>query len=128
MKTRCLKCGESHSTPNCSIKEKPPNPKCINCQNFGHVASWKGCPSFPKLGKGKATTKTNNRNKPFTSNEIRPDTTFAQALKPNTVQQRAQLDGNPVKAPTIPRGENNNINNQYQQSETSNGFTMFDAI
>ncbi|GFT95676.1 hypothetical protein NPIL_95671 [Nephila pilipes] len=70
----------------------------------------------------------NRTNKPFTSNEIRPDTTFAQALKPKTVQQRAQLDGNPAEATTIPRGENNNINNQCQQSETSNGFTLFDAI
>ncbi|GFS45123.1 hypothetical protein NPIL_390831 [Nephila pilipes] len=76
---------------------------------------------------GKATTK-NNRNKPFTSNEIKPNTTFAQALQPKTVQQRALLDGNPDEATTVPRGENVINNNQYQQSEAPNGFTMFDAI
>ncbi|GBM88547.1 hypothetical protein AVEN_86739-1 [Araneus ventricosus] len=25
------------------------NPKCINCGATGHIASWRGCPLFPKI-------------------------------------------------------------------------------
>ncbi|GFT68980.1 hypothetical protein NPIL_677621 [Nephila pilipes] len=114
---------ESHSTPNCSIKEKQENPKCINCNNFGHVASWEECPSFLKLGKGKSTTKTNNRNNTFNSAEIRPNTSYAQALQPKNDQQRAALDGKPAEATSIPKN-----NNQYLQSESTDDFTIFDAI
>ncbi|GFW01483.1 nucleic-acid-binding protein from transposon X-element [Trichonephila clavipes] len=40
MRTRCLKCGESHRTNDCPIKDKIQNPVCINCNKTGHMANW----------------------------------------------------------------------------------------
>ncbi|GFV28276.1 uncharacterized protein TNCV_2221111 [Trichonephila clavipes] len=37
MRTRCLKCGESHRTNECPIKERIQNPVCINCNKTGHT-------------------------------------------------------------------------------------------
>ncbi|GBO37692.1 putative RNA-directed DNA polymerase from transposon BS, partial [Araneus ventricosus] len=47
--TRCLKCGEDHRTNQCPITTPQENPKCINCGATGHIASWRGCPLFPKI-------------------------------------------------------------------------------
>ncbi|GBN64465.1 hypothetical protein AVEN_105737-1 [Araneus ventricosus] len=49
MKARCLKCEENHETRNCAITTKIVNPKCINCKESGHLASWQSCPMFPKI-------------------------------------------------------------------------------
>ncbi|GFV89415.1 nucleic-acid-binding protein from transposon X-element [Trichonephila clavipes] len=56
---RCLKCGENHLTRDCPIKQKLETPYCINCNIYGHMANYRGCPSFPKPPKGAAK---NNRN------------------------------------------------------------------
>ncbi|GFU17850.1 hypothetical protein TNCV_1068461 [Trichonephila clavipes] len=48
MRTRCLKCGESHRTNECPIKDKIQNPLCINCNKTGHMANWSQCEEFPK--------------------------------------------------------------------------------
>ncbi|GBN54684.1 putative RNA-directed DNA polymerase from transposon BS [Araneus ventricosus] len=47
--TRCLKCGEDHRTNQCPIATPQETPKCINCGATGHIASWRGCPLFPKI-------------------------------------------------------------------------------
>ncbi|GIY11834.1 hypothetical protein CDAR_367541 [Caerostris darwini] len=53
--------------------------------NNGHVASWRGCPKFPKMTpkRGQATSNTNNRNT-FQSNYINPTKSFAQILNGNS--------------------------------------------
>ncbi|GFU22823.1 nucleic-acid-binding protein from transposon X-element [Trichonephila clavipes] len=48
LKPRCLKCGENHLTRDCPIKQKLETPYCINCNIYGHMANYRGCPSFPK--------------------------------------------------------------------------------
>ncbi|GFX34186.1 nucleic-acid-binding protein from transposon X-element [Trichonephila clavipes] len=45
---RCLKCGENHLARDCPIKQKFETAYCINCHIYGHMANYKGCPSFPK--------------------------------------------------------------------------------
>ncbi|GFT02464.1 hypothetical protein NPIL_415191 [Nephila pilipes] len=61
--------------------------------------------------------------------EIRPNITYAQVLKPIPVQQRAALDGEPTEATSTPRGENIPKNNsQTQQPELTEDFSIFDAI
>ncbi|GFT95190.1 hypothetical protein NPIL_421531 [Nephila pilipes] len=82
---------------------------------------------------GKATTKSNNRNKTFTSTETRPNISYAQALSNNSNQQRALLDRVRAEASSEPRGENNpnsqnKIHNNNQQNDSDNGFTMSDTI
>ncbi|GFU04797.1 hypothetical protein NPIL_241061, partial [Nephila pilipes] len=79
--------------------------------------------------KGQATTKTNNRNFIPQSSEIRPNTTYAQALKPKPDQQRAALDGESTETTSTPRGENIPIpKNNNPQSESTDDFSIFDAI
>ncbi|GFU80987.1 nucleic-acid-binding protein from transposon X-element [Trichonephila clavipes] len=83
MRTRCLKCGETHRTNECSIKEKIENPVCINCNKTGHMANWSQCEEFPKrkLRKGE---KIRNRNTSTeinkTSKKVTPNLSFAAAL------------------------------------------------
>ncbi|GFU33995.1 hypothetical protein NPIL_460131 [Nephila pilipes] len=81
-------------------------------------------------GKGQASTKSNNRNKTFTSNAVRPNTSYAQAINKNLPQQRALLDGGLAEATPEPREINNQpiSQNSNQPSESDNGFSMFDAI
>ncbi|GFV74749.1 PRE_C2HC domain-containing protein [Trichonephila clavipes] len=56
---RCIKCGEGHITRECPITERLETAYCINCEMYGHMANWRGCPCFPKPPKG---TALNNRN------------------------------------------------------------------
>ncbi|GFX21879.1 nucleic-acid-binding protein from transposon X-element [Trichonephila clavipes] len=56
LKPRCLKCGEEHLTKDCPIKQRLETKFCINCQVYGHMANWYGCPCFPKPPKGTAKT------------------------------------------------------------------------
>ncbi|GFT48496.1 nucleic-acid-binding protein from transposon X-element [Trichonephila clavipes] len=48
---RCLKWGEAHQTRDCQI-ERAEKPYCINCETYGHMANYSGCPKFPKPRKG----------------------------------------------------------------------------
>ncbi|GFV87349.1 nucleic-acid-binding protein from transposon X-element [Trichonephila clavipes] len=45
---RCLKCGEGHITRECPITERLETAYCINCEMYGHMANWRGCPCFLK--------------------------------------------------------------------------------
>ncbi|GFW62692.1 uncharacterized protein TNCV_2624551 [Trichonephila clavipes] len=85
MRTRCLKCGESHRTSDCPIKEKIANPICINCNKTGHMANWNQCEEFPKRKPKKGETIHNRNtikepeiNKP--SKPVTPNLSFAAAL------------------------------------------------
>ncbi|GBN23005.1 hypothetical protein AVEN_175279-1 [Araneus ventricosus] len=54
LKARCLKCGDNHSHLQCNktfvlnAEGRIKTPKCINCKEEGHLASWRGCKNFPK--------------------------------------------------------------------------------
>ncbi|GBM41565.1 hypothetical protein AVEN_215732-1 [Araneus ventricosus] len=52
---RCIKCSKNHETRNCDIKTRIESPKCIDCLETGHLASWRGCPKFRNI------TRNNNR-------------------------------------------------------------------
>lgn len=71
---RCLKCGESHRTSQCLIKETIPDPKCINCGKIGHIASYRGCEAFPKPKKPTVPVPTQNH--------VRPNVSYALATAP----------------------------------------------
>ncbi|GFV96863.1 hypothetical protein TNCV_4350761 [Trichonephila clavipes] len=86
MRTRYLKCGESHRTSDCPIKEKITDPICINCNKKGHMANWSQCEEFPKRKPKKKNETIPNRNtiketeikKPF--KPVTPNLSFAAAL------------------------------------------------
>jgi predicted Zn-ribbon and HTH transcriptional regulator len=58
--SRCVKCASEHSTASCT-KEKETPAKCANCSG-DHVASYRGCPSFP--GPKRTFQKSPNTPKP----------------------------------------------------------------
>ncbi|GFU44503.1 hypothetical protein TNCV_1506241 [Trichonephila clavipes] len=110
MRTRCLKCGESHRTSDCPIKEKIANPVCINCNKTGHMANWSQCEEFPKR-KPKKGEMVRNRNtitetsKP--SKPVTPNVSFAAAL--SGASNKNSIPGTsaaPEEAPTT-NGKNN---------------------
>ncbi|GFY21941.1 nucleic-acid-binding protein from transposon X-element [Trichonephila clavipes] len=81
---RCLKCGEGHITRECPITERLETAYCINCEMYGHMANWRGCPCFPKPPKGTALNNRNSYTNVYNS-IIRPNVSYAQAANPNKI-------------------------------------------
>ncbi|GBO35429.1 hypothetical protein AVEN_129343-1 [Araneus ventricosus] len=81
---RCLKCGQSHTTNQCSIKERVEKPVCINCGKEGHVAAYRGCEAFPKINK----KPINNSPRTFNANQalVNDKKSYAQATSPPAQQ------------------------------------------
>ncbi|GIY88974.1 nucleic-acid-binding protein from transposon X-element [Caerostris extrusa] len=79
---RCLKCGSNYRTKDCHIKEKVEYPRCINCNELGHTAAWKGCSKYPKV---KNTTNGNSTGTQttFTSNKVNEKFSFANIVTRN---------------------------------------------
>ncbi|GFS64144.1 putative RNA-directed DNA polymerase from transposon X-element [Trichonephila clavipes] len=134
IQTSCLKCGESHKTGDCPIKEKIENPTCINCNQKGHMANSHRCPKYPKVQpkKGEASQ---NRNKNVSNNKIQNPATvkehlsFANALKGDH-QMAPRLDApspanSEPEAAEAPREKNQN---QKSQSKDDKAFGFMDAI
>ncbi|GBN55315.1 hypothetical protein AVEN_47856-1 [Araneus ventricosus] len=105
MTPRCLKCGQSHTTIECEIKQRIEKPICINCNQVGHVAAYRGCAEFPKL-----TTAQKNRNNNFDSNKylVNSNISYAQKAKGTSANT---LDSKQQMAPPAHRPANN-VNNQ----------------
>ncbi|GFT84746.1 hypothetical protein TNCV_2767501 [Trichonephila clavipes] len=116
MRIRCLKCGESHQTSDCPIKEKITDPICINCNKTGHMANWSQCEEFPKR-KQKKGEMIPNRNiiketeikKPF--KPVTPNLSFTATLlgAPN----KNKNPGTSVATEEAPRSNENNSNDNY---------------
>ena len=90
---RCVKCTEPHGPGECKLKKEVAVSKekiyCVNCKNFGHPASYKGCPKLAELRKKinekitKArTTKTERIAK--ISHKYVPELKFADIVKQGT--------------------------------------------
>ncbi|GFY08293.1 PRE_C2HC domain-containing protein [Trichonephila clavipes] len=109
MHTRCLKCGESHRTNECPIKDKIQNPVCINCNKTGHMANWSQCEEFPKKNTEKGET-MRNRNTPTESikpQKVTPTLSFAAALSGAAKQKSTPgTQADTEETPSI--NENNN--------------------
>ena len=53
MPPRCVKCAGNHPSKTCQLTKpedpiKESNATCVNCENKGHPASYKGCPAYKK--------------------------------------------------------------------------------
>ncbi|GFV49205.1 nucleic-acid-binding protein from transposon X-element [Trichonephila clavipes] len=115
---RCLKCGENHITRDCPIKQRLETAYCINCHIYGHMANYKGCPSFPKPPKGTALNNRNSYTNIYNS-IVRPNVSYAQAangsINSRTNQQMATrgpgFSAQPeAKKPNPPSNRYNNNN------------------
>ncbi|GFW59858.1 nucleic-acid-binding protein from transposon X-element [Trichonephila clavipes] len=129
LKPRCLKCGEEHLTKDCPIKQRLETKFCINCQVYGHMANWYGCPCFPKPPKGTAKVNRNSYTNLYNS-LIRPNLSYAQATsgkpantnknpqqmaprKPETSRQTETV----IQTPPI---QNHNVNHQISTTQATN--------
>ncbi|GFX83045.1 hypothetical protein TNCV_5001931 [Trichonephila clavipes] len=120
LKPRCLKCGEEHLTKDCPIKQRLETKFCINCQVYGHMANWHGCPCFPKPPKGAAKTNKNTYTNLYNS-FLRPNLSYAQVTNHsprNNSQNKQQMA--PRRAETSRQTEAVNIVPTIQiQKETA---------
>ncbi|GBM15869.1 hypothetical protein AVEN_165751-1 [Araneus ventricosus] len=108
----CLKCGQSHTTNKCEIKQRIEKPVCINCNQVGHVAAYRGCAEFPKL-----TTAHKNRNNNFDSNKCLVDSNISYAQKANRIRAKT-LNSEKQMAPPAHR-PTNNVDNQLSASAST---------
>ncbi|GBN23679.1 hypothetical protein AVEN_109783-1 [Araneus ventricosus] len=108
-KARCLKSAGLHETNKCNITDRIPNPKCINCGEAGHVASFRGCRAFPKpsftqqnmLNNLNSQQRTLNTN----ANRVRDNFSYSRALNPHPQQEMVPRNpsienSQPVDIPT----------------------------
>ncbi|GBO18140.1 hypothetical protein AVEN_183718-1 [Araneus ventricosus] len=109
---RCLKCGQSHTTTECEIKQRIEKPICINCNQVGHVASSRGCAEFPKL-----TTAQKNRYNNFDSNKYLVNSNISYAQKANGTRANTQ-DSEQQMVPPAHRPANN-VKNQSTGSAST---------
>ncbi|GFW95600.1 probable RNA-directed DNA polymerase from transposon X-element [Trichonephila clavipes] len=129
LKPRCLKCGEEHLTKDCPIKQRLETKFCINCQVYGHMANWYGCPCFPKPPKGTAKVNRNSYTNLYNS-LIRPNLSYAQATtgKPATTNKKPQQMAprrpetsrqteTVIQTPSI---QNHNVNPQISTTQNTN--------
>ncbi|GBO38194.1 hypothetical protein AVEN_70307-1 [Araneus ventricosus] len=112
MTPRCLKCGQSRTTNECEIKQRVEKPICINCNQVGHVAAYRGCAEFPKL-----TTAHKNRNNNFDSNKYLVNSNISYAQKASATRANTQ-DSEQQMSPPAHRPANN-VNNQSAASAST---------
>lgn len=53
---RCVRCAENHLVANCPVPKGTPTPKCCNCKDGAHPASYRGCPYFKRANQAKKDT------------------------------------------------------------------------
>ncbi|GFX56305.1 probable RNA-directed DNA polymerase from transposon X-element [Trichonephila clavipes] len=106
LKPRCLKCGEEHLTKDCPIKQRLETKYCINCQVYGHMANWYGCPCFPKPKKGAAKINRNSYTNLYNS-FVRPNFSYAQVAKnSDNTKTNSNSQNKPQMAPRRPETSN----------------------
>ncbi|GFT59403.1 nucleic-acid-binding protein from transposon X-element [Trichonephila clavipes] len=81
MMSMCLKCGEAHQTRHCQI-QRVEKRYCINCETYGHMANYSGCPKFFKPRK--VTQVKNNTYTNSVNNIVRPGIFFSYSQAAST--------------------------------------------
>ncbi|GBM86695.1 hypothetical protein AVEN_147623-1 [Araneus ventricosus] len=107
----CIKCGGQHAKEECT--NPPETVTCINCKQEGHVASYRGCPMFPKSNKNPAI----NVRKQITLRKTDPSFSYACHLNNKrsrvNIPSESQVDMDRVKeantANYIPEVEANEL-------------------
>ncbi|GFT49236.1 nucleic-acid-binding protein from transposon X-element [Trichonephila clavipes] len=126
MRTRCLKCGESHRTNECPIKEKIENPVCINCNKTRHMANWSQCEEFPKRKPKKGET-IRNRNTSTTTSKpskpVTPNLSFAAAL--SGASNKNSTPGTSATPEETPSTDEKNIDNDFGFKDAINELRRF---
>lgn len=119
---RCVKCNNNHIPGECSY---PPDTQmdkkklfCVNCNEFGHPASYRGCPKLVE-NKKRLTELNLNNNKKGNNNKINPSInraltqpgiSYAQITKRTTPNNRISL--NQFSQFSEPNHNNSNLNSK----------------
>ncbi|GBM86411.1 hypothetical protein AVEN_34037-1 [Araneus ventricosus] len=128
-KPRCIKCGGQHAKDECTTPSE--TIICINCKQEGHVASYRGCPMFPKSNKNPSL----NERKQITSRKSDPSIPYASHFNKKRLQvnipRESQIDMDRVKEATtanyIPEVEANELKDiLYVLNETKRLFSGSD--
>ena len=127
MQYRCVKCSENHKPKECKLNKENKVDKdklfCINCNKFGHPASYRGCPTL--LGIKKIHTREkqealNKRNKKIQSieNYVNDNISFAYKTKEPqiTIENIRAQNNNSSQKSEIPdkEGQRVNFSNKYE--------------
>lgn len=60
----CVKCDKKHNPGECElVNEDNSKPFCVNCEKFGHPASWRGCPKYKSYIKYRKKLSNDIRNR-----------------------------------------------------------------
>lgn len=116
---RCVKCSKSHKYGECEIKELAEKQKiyCVNCDEYGHPASYKGCPFIKEVQKANDLNRLNlleKHNKKINKihNYTRDNTSYAQATTNNNLDHSIFLNQNSnIKSTSTSQNQNLNNNN-----------------
>ena len=121
---RCVKCSKQHKYGECDIKELTDKEKiyCVNCEKYGHPASYRGCPFLKfvqnynnqyKLKRQEIQTKKLNK----ISNYVNKNKSYAQATNFNNINTELPNTFDPLQ---------NYVNStQSQNNEFSSNLTYF---
>ena len=105
---RCVKCAENHEPGNCKIKKDekviPSKLFCVRCKDFGHPASYKGCPQYKEIKarllniavqktEHKITSLDRIRNN-LNIHNMRTNVPYAQMVKKKTNSSHTQVNAN----------------------------------
>ncbi|GFW35186.1 uncharacterized protein TNCV_5067511 [Trichonephila clavipes] len=125
---RSHKCGKEQQTRECLI-QRVENRYCINCETYGHMANYSGCPKFPKSRKG---TSTNTNTYTNTVNRIiRPRISYAQATNTSNSQKTQQMVPRDKKNPAVSvinQANQSNLITPLIVNNTSNGTLDLNLI
>ena len=123
---RCVKCTEPHGPGECKIKKEAAVSKekiyCVNCKNYGHPASYKGCPKLVELRKKinekitKAKTSKTERIAKISRKYV-PELKFADIVKQKTsINETSPLVTNlAAQALTKPKPNNRRTPNKHNK-------------
>lgn len=134
LKFRCVKCNETHDPGNCKIQTseglvEKSSIFCVHCQNYGHPASYRGCPKlveYDKKIKKKLEEESEIRRSKIDkfANRVNPGISYS-----TVVTNKTNTDSQP--ATSIMANTEMNINNQKndersfpatEESDNSSGF------
>jgi hypothetical protein len=122
MPYRCVKCTQTHAPGNCPVPPPtdPENPDlnrlhCINCNQRGHPASYKGCPKTKEIlnrHKNSITAQqTDQRNIKQSMTKIKSGLNFADVLKTTFLKQNpSSIQPTPTPSQNLYNIPDNNLN------------------
>lgn len=134
MRYKCVKCNDQHDPGNCKFSTTSTVSKdkiyCVNCKNFGHPASYRGCPTLLELRK-KANEKKlliqekRERKIKNLNTFVKKNISYAEALKDRSEKERIDLTSQKNISNNFPMPMTSNAQNLINHPNNSDLFKEF---